>query len=163
MTVVQWHHCSSPKENCIVPIPTHLAILRTFYFISHLIVTHDCIAHKLLAPDTHQIYLLWGVCVYIYIYIYYIYIYILFVIPFVLIACLRSRPSTSCLLFAIAISLSLSPVFVSCLRAIAPLPRTTISQDVQTRFSVQLAFAKFLSKIKGNFWGSAVSMILALY
>ena len=31
------------------------------------------------------------------------------------------------------------------------LPRTTISQDVQTRFSVQLAFAKFLSKIKGNF------------
>ena len=29
--------------------------------------------------------------------------------------------------------------------------RTTISQDVQTRFSVQLAFAKFLSKIKGNF------------
>ena len=36
-------------------------------------------------------------------------------------------------------------------------PRTTISQDVQTRFSVQLAFAEFLSKIKGNFWGSAVS------
>ena len=29
--------------------------------------------------------------------------------------------------------------------------RTTILQDVQTRFSVQLAFAKFLSKIKGNF------------
>ena len=29
--------------------------------------------------------------------------------------------------------------------------RTTVSQDVQTRFSVQLAFAKFLSKIKGNF------------
>ena len=28
---------------------------------------------------------------------------------------------------------------------------------------VQLAFAKFLSKIRGNFWGSAVSMILALY
>ena len=42
-------------------------------------------------------------------------------------------------------------------------PRTTVSQDVQTRFPVQLAFAKFLSKIKGNFWGSAVSMILALY
>ena len=42
-------------------------------------------------------------------------------------------------------------------------PRTTISQDMQTWFSVQLAFAKFLSKIKGNFWGSAVSMILALY
>ena len=41
--------------------------------------------------------------------------------------------------------------------------RTTVSQDVQTRFPVQLAFAKFLSKIKGNFWGSAVSMILALY
>ena len=30
-------------------------------------------------------------------------------------------------------------------------PRTTVSQDVQTRFSVQLAFAKFLSKIKENF------------
>ena len=30
-------------------------------------------------------------------------------------------------------------------------PRTTISQDVQTRFPVQLAFAKFLSRIKGNF------------
>ena len=30
-------------------------------------------------------------------------------------------------------------------------PRTTLSQDVQTRSSVQLAFAKFLSKIKGNF------------
>ena len=29
--------------------------------------------------------------------------------------------------------------------------RTTISQDVQTSFSVQLVFAKFLSKIKGNF------------
>ena len=29
--------------------------------------------------------------------------------------------------------------------------RTTISQDVQTRFSVQLAFAKFLSKIKEIF------------
>ena len=42
-------------------------------------------------------------------------------------------------------------------------PRTTVSQDVQTRFPVELAFAKFLSKIKGNFWGSAVSMILALY
>ena len=30
-------------------------------------------------------------------------------------------------------------------------PRTTVSQDVQTQFSVQFAFAKFLSKIKGNF------------
>ena len=30
-------------------------------------------------------------------------------------------------------------------------PRTTVSQDVQTRFPVQLAFAKFLSRIKGNF------------
>ena len=39
-------------------------------------------------------------------------------------------------------------------------PRTTISQDVQTRFPVQLAYAKFISKIKGNIWGSAVSMIL---
>ena len=29
--------------------------------------------------------------------------------------------------------------------------RTTVSQDVQTRFPVQLAFAKFLSRIKGNF------------
>ena len=29
--------------------------------------------------------------------------------------------------------------------------RTTVSQDVQTLFSVQLAFAKFLSKINGNF------------
>ena len=29
--------------------------------------------------------------------------------------------------------------------------RTTVSRDVQTRFSVQLAFAKFLSKIKRNF------------
>ena len=29
--------------------------------------------------------------------------------------------------------------------------RTTILQDVQSRFSVQLAFAKFLSKIKGKF------------
>ena len=29
--------------------------------------------------------------------------------------------------------------------------RTTVSQDVQTQFPVQLAFAKFLSKIKGNF------------
>ena len=46
---------------------------------------------------------------------------------------------------------------------IALWPRTTVSQDVQTWFSVQLAFAKFLSKIKGNFWGSAVSMIRALY
>ena len=31
------------------------------------------------------------------------------------------------------------------------LPSTTVSQDVQTGFSMQLAFAKFLSKIKGNF------------
>ena len=31
------------------------------------------------------------------------------------------------------------------------LSRTTVSQDVQTWFSVQLPFAKFLSKIKGNF------------
>ena len=30
-------------------------------------------------------------------------------------------------------------------------PRTTVSQDMQTRFPVELAFAKFLSKIKGNF------------
>ena len=42
-------------------------------------------------------------------------------------------------------------------------PRTTVSQDVQTRFSVPSAFAKFLSKIKGILWASAVSMILALY
>ena len=31
--------------------------------------------------------------------------------------------------------------------------RTAVSQDVQNRFPVQLAFAKFLSKIKGNFEG----------
>ena len=36
-------------------------------------------------------------------------------------------------------------------RWIVSWPRTTVSQDVQTRFPVQLAFAKFLSKIKGNF------------
>ena len=30
-------------------------------------------------------------------------------------------------------------------------------------FLWELAFAKFLSRIKGNFWWSAVSMILALY
>ena len=30
-------------------------------------------------------------------------------------------------------------------------PRTTVSQDMQTRFPVQLAFAKFLYRIKGNF------------
>ena len=30
-------------------------------------------------------------------------------------------------------------------------PWTTISQDVQTRFSVQFAVAKFLPKIKVNF------------
>ena len=29
--------------------------------------------------------------------------------------------------------------------------RTTITQDVQTQFPVQLDFAKFLSRIKGNF------------
>ena len=29
--------------------------------------------------------------------------------------------------------------------------RTTVSQDVQTQFSVELAFSKFLSKIKENF------------
>ena len=44
-----------------------------------------------------------------------------------------------------------------------PNSRTTVSQEVQAWFPVQLAFAKFLSKIKGNFWGSAVSMIPALY
>ena len=36
---------------------------------------------------------------------------------------------------------------------------TTVSQDVQTLFSVQLAFAKFLSKIKGNFNTVPVSWI----
>ena len=41
-------------------------------------------------------------------------------------------------------------------------PRTTVSQDVQTRFSVQLAFTKFLFKIKGNFWYSASIMDTAL-
>ena len=37
--------------------------------------------------------------------------------------------------------------------------RTTVSQDVQTRFPVQLAFAKFLSKIKGIFNSVPVSWI----
>ena len=41
--------------------------------------------------------------------------------------------------------------------------RTAVTQDVQTRFPVQLAFAKFLSRINENFGGSDVSMILALY
>ena len=40
--------------------------------------------------------------------------------------------------------------------------RTTISLDVQTRFPVQLVFAKFLSKIKENFEYSASSMDTAL-
>ena len=40
--------------------------------------------------------------------------------------------------------------------------RTTVSQDVQTWFPVQLAFAKFLSKIKGNFKYSASIMDTAL-
>ena len=34
---------------------------------------------------------------------------------------------------------------------IIPKSRTTISQDMQTRFPVQLAFANFLPRIKGNF------------
>ena len=42
------------------------------------------------------------------------------------------------------------------------IPRTTVSQDVQTWFPVQLAFAKFLSKIKGNFQYSASIMDTAL-
>ena len=37
------------------------------------------------------------------------------------------------------------------LKRVALKSRTTVSQDVLTRSSVQLAFAKFLSKIKGNF------------
>ena len=37
------------------------------------------------------------------------------------------------------------------LQEVGYLPRNTVSQDVHTRFPVQLAFAKFLSKIKGNF------------
>ena len=41
-------------------------------------------------------------------------------------------------------------------------PRTTVSQDVQKWFSVQLAFAKFLSKMKGNFQYSASIMDTAL-
>ena len=40
--------------------------------------------------------------------------------------------------------------------------RTTMSQDVQTRFPVQLALAKFLSKIKENFKCSASIMDTAL-
>ena len=42
------------------------------------------------------------------------------------------------------------------------MPKTTLSQDVQTRSSVQLAFAKFLSRIKGNFKYSASIMDTAL-
>ena len=42
------------------------------------------------------------------------------------------------------------------------IPRTTASQDVQTRFPVQLAFAKFISNIKGNFLYSASIMDTAL-
>ena len=41
-------------------------------------------------------------------------------------------------------------------------PRTTLLQDVQTRFSVHLAFAKFLSKIKEKFLFSASIMDTAL-
>ena len=41
-------------------------------------------------------------------------------------------------------------------------PRNTISLDMQTRFPVQLAFAKFLSKIKGNLLYSASIMDTAL-
>ena len=37
--------------------------------------------------------------------------------------------------------------------------KTTVSQDVQTRFSMQLSFAKFLSKIKGIFNTRPVSWI----
>ena len=40
--------------------------------------------------------------------------------------------------------------------------RTTVSQDVQTWFSVHLAFAKFLSKIKKFFKYSASIMDTAL-
>ena len=43
--------------------------------------------------------------------------------------------------------------------AFGSMQRTTISQDVRTRFSVQLAFAKFLSKIKGIFNTVSVSWI----
>ena len=41
--------------------------------------------------------------------------------------------------------------FVALLLNFTQVAMTTVSQDVQTRSSVQLAFAKFLSKIKGNF------------
>ena len=43
-----------------------------------------------------------------------------------------------------------------------PCTRTTVSQDVQTWFPEQLAFAKFLSKIKGNFQYRASIMDTAL-
>ena len=43
------------------------------------------------------------------------------------------------------------PAYAAGLRVRTALSRTTISQDRQTWFNVQLAFAKFLSKIKGNF------------
>ena len=42
------------------------------------------------------------------------------------------------------------------------IPRTTVSQDVQTRFPVRLAFAKFLPKIKEIFYFSASIMDTSL-
>ena len=42
-------------------------------------------------------------------------------------------------------------LFILCIHIFIYDARTAISQDVQTSYSVQLAFAKFLSKIKGNF------------
>ena len=47
-------------------------------------------------------------------------------------------------------------------KRLIPVARTTISQDVQTRFSVQFAFAKFLSKIKGILKYSASTIDTAL-
>ena len=50
-----------------------------------------------------------------------------------------------------SIKLILKPYSLGEVMKIMYKSRNTISQDVQTRFPVQLAFAKFLSKIKGNF------------
>ena len=41
--------------------------------------------------------------------------------------------------------------------------KTTVSQDVQIRFSVQLTTPKFLSKIEETFNTVTVSWILSLY
>ena len=51
------------------------------------------------------------------------------------------------------------PVLHSISAMLSEVGRTTVSQDVQTRFPVQLTFAKFLSKIKEIFNTVPVSWI----